>query len=74
MLLLMTQHRMIGATLAVMAVAVPIDLSDPSHAGARSLGFAFLALLLGAELMIYTQGGSLLGNGGMDHDMTGAMP
>ena len=74
MLLLMTQHRMIGATLAVMAVAVLIDRSDPSRAGARSLGFAFLALLLGAELVIYTEGGSLLGNGGMDHGMTGAMP
>lgn len=73
MLFLMTQHRMIGATLAVMAFAVLVDRSDPLRTGARSLGFALLTFLLGAELMIYTEGNSLFGNGGMAHDMKGAM-
>lgn len=74
MLLLMTQHRMIGATLAVMAAAILLDRSDPLRTGTRSLGFALLTFLLGAELMIYTEGNSLFGNGGMDikeHGMAG---
>lgn len=73
MLLLMTQHRMIGATLVVMAVAVLVDQSDPLRTGVRSLGFALLTFLLGAELMIYSEGNSLFGNGGMAHDAMGAM-
>ena len=75
MLLLMTQHRMIGATLAVMAAIVLLDRSDPLRAGTRSLGFALLTFLLGAELMIYTEGNSLFGDQPMDHGaMSGDRP
>lgn len=71
MILLVTQHRMIAATLAVSALAALIGFSG--QRGTRqppTLGF--LMLLLGVQLLIYTEGSSLFGNGGMDmkeHDM-----
>ena len=61
MLLLLTQHRMIGATLFVAALAVllgPTANADEK----RSLALPLLMLLLGAEFAIYTEGGSLLGS------------
>jgi len=60
MILLITQHRMIAATLAVSAVAA---LADPFDAGKRRQppALAYLALLLALQLLIYTEGGSLFG-------------
>lgn len=60
MLLLLTQHRMIGATLFVAALAVLLGPSADADEK-RSLAFPLLMLLLGAEFAIYTEGGSLFG-------------
>lgn len=60
MILLVTQHRMIAATLAVAALAALIDFSDRRETR-RSPALAFLAILLGLQLLIYTEGGSLFG-------------
>ena len=61
MLLLLTQHRMIGATLFVASLAVLLGPSVDADEK-RSLAFPLLMLLLGAEFAIYTEGGSLLGS------------
>lgn len=56
MILLVTQHRMIGATLAVAALAVIIGQRN-GRAGAHPPALAMLLLLLGAQLLVYTEGG-----------------
>lgn len=60
MILLVTQHRMIAATLAVAAVAALAGLGEgrPSR---QPPALAFLAVLLALELLVYTEGGSLFG-------------
>ena len=59
MILLMTQHRMIGATLGAAALAVLIGRSQSDDSGYPP-ALPFLMLLLGAQLLIYTEGGSLM--------------
>lgn len=61
MLLLLTQHRMIGATMFVAALAVLFG-HTAGEDDKRSLAFPLLMLLLGAEFAIYTEGGSLFGS------------
>lgn len=61
MLLMMTQHRVIGATLLTAALAEFLHASDEAGTARRSLAFPLLILLLGAEFLIYTEGGSLFG-------------
>lgn len=73
MILLVTQHRMIAATLAVAAVAALIGVADLRESR-QSPALAFIAILLGLQLLIYTEGNSLFGNGGMEHGTMGAMP
>lgn len=59
MLVLVAQHRFIGATLLVMAVGAL--LSSDRKEGAPSAAPGLLTLLLGLELLLYTEGRSLLG-------------
>lgn len=66
MILLVTQHRMIAATLAVAAVAALIGFSDRRDSR-QPPALAFLALLLGLQLLIYTEGGSLFGRAWESH-------
>lgn len=60
MLLLVTQHRFIGATLLVLALAVLIP-PDARTTGAPSPAVPMLTFLLGLQLLIYTEGQSLFG-------------
>lgn len=60
MILLVTQHRMIAATLAVSAVAVLIGFAG-SKETRQPPAIAFLMIVLGAQLLIYTEGNSLFG-------------
>lgn len=66
MILLVTQHRMIAATLAVAAVAALIGFCDRRDSR-QPPALAFLALLLGLQLLIYTEGGSLFGGAWESH-------
>lgn len=60
MILLVTQHRMIAVTLAVAAMAALVGF--PAERQARQPpALAFLAMLLGLQLLVYTEGGSLFG-------------
>ena len=60
MILLITQHRMIAATLAVAAVAALV-IGPGERGSAQPPAIGFLMLLLGAQLLIYTEGTSLFG-------------
>lgn len=60
MILLVTQHRMIAATLAVSAVAVLFGVRSDENPR-QPPAIAFLMVLLGAQLLIYTEGRSLFG-------------
>ena len=60
MILLVTQHRMIAATLAVSAVAALFGVRGGPDTR-QPPAIAFLMLLLGAQLLIYTEGRSLFG-------------
>lgn len=60
MILLVTEHRMIAATLAVSAVAALIG-SGHGETSRQPPAIGFLMLLLGAQLLIYTEGNSLFG-------------
>ena len=60
MILLLTQHRVIAATLAVAAVAVLLAGPEKRGPGQPPV-VGFLMLLLGAQLLIYTEGNSLFG-------------
>jgi len=62
MLLLMTQHRVIGATLIAAAIAAFLTASEETSSPRRSLAFPLLILVLGAEFLIYTEGGSIFGS------------
>lgn len=62
MILLMTQHRMIGATLGVAALAVLVGRRDV-RSRLHHPAFPLLMLLLGAQLLIYTEGNSLIPGG-----------
>lgn len=59
MLLLVTQHRFIAATLLVLAAAVL--LGPGGDASARGVALPLLTLLLGLELLVYTEGNSPFG-------------
>lgn len=61
MILLVTQHRMIAVTLAVSAVAALIGLPEAREAR-QPPALAFLMVLLGLQLLVYTEGGSLFGS------------
>ena len=65
MLLLVTQHRMIGATLLALAAAVLFAPVGP----ARRQGVAapLLTLLLGVQLLVYSEGRSPFGVPDEDH-------
>lgn len=59
MLLLVAQHRVIAATLALASLTF---LFAPPLAGGRApSAFSILILLLGLELLLYTEGGSVFG-------------
>ena len=60
MILLVTQHRMIAVTLAVAALAALIGFPEGRQAR-QPPAFAFLMILLGLQLLVYTEGGSLFG-------------
>ena len=60
MILLVTQHRMIAVTLAVAAVAAMIGFPE-SRQVRRVPALAFLMILLGLQLLVYTEGGSIFG-------------
>ena len=62
MLLLMTQHRVIGATLMVAALAVILAPSEEGADPKRSQAFALVILILGAQFLIYTEGNSIMGS------------
>jgi heme A synthase len=65
MLLLMTQHRMIGATLAVSALAALLAAAPgTAEEERRSPAFPLLLLVLGAQLLFYTEGSQLVGGAG----------
>lgn len=59
MILLVTQHRMIAATLAVSAVAALALATQRDTRQPPAL--AFLAVLLALQLLVYTEGSSLFG-------------
>ncbi|MEO5322317.1 hypothetical protein PV773_03235 [Mesorhizobium sp. CC13] len=62
MLLLMTQHRMIAATLAVAALAVLLEaITKPSAHDRNAPAFPLLTVLLGVQLLVYTEGTGPLG-------------
>ena len=61
-LLLLTQHRMMAATLAAAALAVLFGAPDESGDDRRPLAFPLLILVFGAQLLIYTEGSSLFGS------------
>ena len=60
MLLLVTQHRIIGATLLVLTLSVLLPRTGTA-AGSAGSAVPLLTLLLGLELLIYTEGTSLFG-------------
>lgn len=60
MILLVTQHRMIAATLAVASIAALVGFGD-GRTSRQPPALAFLAILLALELLVYTEGGSLFG-------------
>lgn len=68
MLLLVTQHRFIGATLLVMAIGGLLSSDKREEAPSPAPGL--LTLLLGLELLLYTEGRSLIG---MPHEGHGSM-
>ena len=61
MILLVTQHRMIAATLAVSAAAALIGFPAAREKAQQPPALAFLMILLGLQLLVYTEGGSLFG-------------
>lgn len=62
MLLLMTQHRMIGSTLAVTALAALLDAMPATEQDeVRSTALPLLILVLGVQLLFYTEGSNLFG-------------
>ena len=73
MLLLITQHRMIAATLAVASIAALVGLPG-DKAGRHPPALAYLMFVLGAQLLIYTEGNSLFGGGHGSHMPMGSMP
>ncbi|MCX7587301.1 hypothetical protein [Phenylobacterium sp. 58.2.17] len=56
MLLLMTQHRVIAATLLAAALALLISPLDGPDAGPRPVAFPLIILILGAQFLLYTEG------------------
>jgi hypothetical protein len=70
MLLLVTQHRFIAATLLVLASAVL--LAPVGDARARGVAIPLLTLLLGLELLVYTEGDSPFGVPMETHQQAGA--
>ena len=70
MLLLVTQHRFIAVTLLVLAAAVL--LVPVGDARARGISLPLLTLLLGLELLVYTEGDSLFGVPAGTHPPAGA--
>lgn len=69
MILLVAQHRVIAATLLLSALAFVI--APPRRDEGRPSAFAFLVLLLGLELLLYTEGTSLFGETLDMHNMAG---
>lgn len=68
MLLLVTQHRIIAATLLVLVAA--ILLAPPGRARDQGIAAPLLTLLLGLELLIYSEGDSLLGVPPAAHELS----
>ena len=60
MILLVTQHRMIAVTLAVSAVAALFGFPE-GRESRQPPALAFLMILLGLQLLVYTEGGSIFG-------------
>lgn len=67
MILLVTQHRMIGATLAVAALAVFVSMRQAGRDVRYPPALSLLMLLLGAQLLIYTESASTVHMGAMEH-------
>lgn len=70
MLLLVTQHRFIAATLLVLAAAVLF--APVGDARTRGVALPLLTLLLGLELLVYTEGNSPFGVPAETHQPAGA--
>lgn len=71
MILLVTQHRMIAVTLAVTAVAALTGLPE-GRESRHPPALAFLMVLLGLQLLVYTEGGSWFGTPWATHMHSGA--
>lgn len=72
MILLVTQHRMIAVTLAVSAVAALIGFPAGREKTQQPPALAFLMILFGLQLLVYTEGGSLFGTPWSTHMHDGA--
>ena len=70
MLVLIAQHRVIAATLALLSIA--FVAAPPLERPRGPSPFSFLLLLLGIELLLYTEGRSVFGEALTAHGM-GAM-
>lgn len=58
MILLVTQHRVIAATLLAAALALVLA---PPDLGRRAIGFPLLVLVLGAQFLLYSEGTTIFG-------------
>lgn len=61
MILLVTQHRMISATLVVIALAVLLSPPEVTEHNPRPTAIPLLMLVLAAQFVLYTEGGSVFG-------------
>ena len=70
LILLVTQHRMIAATLAVSSVAALVSFPERRESG-QPPALAFLMIILALQLLVYTEGGSLFGTPWTTHMRSG---
>lgn len=68
-MLLMTQHRIMGATLALTGATKAINEFVTDENKEFRLVWLFLLLLFGFELLLYTEGNSIFGQSGGQHIM-----
>lgn len=68
-LLSLTQHRIMGATLALTGITKAINEFGAGENKEFKLVWLFLLLLFGLELILYTEGNSIFGRSGGRHIM-----
>lgn len=68
-MLLMTQHRIMGATLALAGATKAVNEFVTDENKEFKLVWLFLLLLFGIELLLYTEGNSIFGQSGDQHIM-----